>query len=107
MSETLGSVAARTVAVAAKTNTIALRTDGIAARTEAIERRLEALACALDARLAAMAGQFALVEAHLRALRGQIVEEGERTRRQRAIDAVRYLTYDGSLAAERERARGE
>ena len=100
MSETLGSVAARTVAVAAKTNTIALRTDGIAARTEAIERRLEALACALDARLAAMAGQFALVEAHLRALRGQIVEEGERSRRQRAIEIIpsskplRWRRYD-------------
>ena len=81
MAETLGSVAARTVAVAARTNTIAIRTDVIAAKTDAIEQRLETIAASVDDRLTAMAERFQSVEKHLMELRQQIAEEGERTRR--------------------------
>ena len=79
MAETIGSVAARTVAVAAKTNTIALKTDGIAARTEAIERRLEEFAASVDERLTVIAEGFARVETHLLDLRAQVAKEGENT----------------------------
>ena len=78
--ETLGSVAARTVAVAARTNAIGLKTDSIAAKTEAIEQRLEAVAASVNDYHAAIAARFQELERQLGDLREQVIEEGEKTR---------------------------
>lgn len=70
--ETLGSIAARTVAVAARTNAIALRVEEIAARTATIEERLESVAAALHQLLALTAEDALRVENGLASLGVQL-----------------------------------